>query len=1225
MQILISTTGTEANVIINDLGAILFQHPVTDVPLIAPEGNFSVEAINESLEEGDLGAKVTAGEITLSDDTGNPITPGSDLLDFVDRTSDQTIGGLKTFTEDVITIDSPNASTNLEMGYFPSVIPNCYGVRTTGTGFYYCIGANALNPQIVFGSPDPGGTAFFDTDAARPLFLNVLNTGTGLGTDGRGEVVIGRAGLEVGSLNAGLAPNLRLTTIEGSDDWNIYTGSPGNFDGWFRISRVDSSDQNDFVITNSGSTRVLNGAAGSPGLGFINASNYGMFLFPTNDALGLATAGFTRLQIASNGLLTVGNTPNYETLIGTNENAIPNVKFLNERLLDIPEDKLDPTGYPFRTDSTIAFNEVTREFTISPVATEFVYWLVGERHEITVTKSIILPNVTDYYFIYFDDNEDLQFQTQFTPDILNSKVITAFIYWNATEQQAVLFSDERHGMGMSWNTHFYLHNAIGMRYFQGFEITLGNDSFALTDGVVADEDITINIINDPTPSGLFEQILTPVANCPIVYKTGTSGTTARWVRVPPSAEFVFRQGGLPQYNEVSGSDFLVSDVELDDYFVYWIFASNAVLDPIYSVMGSVSDPDLNTVRAENIYKNIDFLDFPSPEVKALYRVICQRDDAEPLNFKIIETLDLRSEIDRTLLADEANIDHGVLNGLDDDDHPQYLNEARGDARYYTESEIDGFFDVLNFVDLNDVNIPSPIDGGVVLYSGGAFTQTQTLILDEDGCSIQTIDDTGLDWCNFQVGSAGSAFTILKKANGTIASPLPLLSGDKIGGWGFVPVDGVTTDPGYVSAEIAAFCTEDQDGSSGGTEIRFLTTANTTKSEQIVMRMLNSGVLTVQDQTDYETKIIGLDDAIPNVKYVDDKLIQGDLATVSVRRTTSLNPIPTTWTDFDWDTTDEQNNTAVLEYTGTPADEIEIKEAGLYWVEWAISADDECDVRLALGGVVVAGSFHSTGDKGDANQILTGNEKGRAYTLGTGLLTLQIQATTTAEFTIADSATLCVWRMTGPKGDTGAPGPQGPPGTAGGTVIVQESGVGSTSFDTINFDGADFDVTPSGSTATITANFPTVPIPYGAIRVESTGADQSANYNVITPEIALVLTGTVTNFGAGATYFTNSSGSITCNFDGVVEVTYSVPHFGNPGTRLSLKSVIQLNGSNYGAVEYSYIRNGSNHRRDTNSGAETISVTNGDVIRIGMRRAEESTTGNPITIEPLTTIIVKRVA
>ena len=38
--------------------------------------------------------------------------------------------------------------------------------------------------------------------------------------------------------------------------------------------------------------------------------------------------------------------------------------------------------------------------------------------------------------------------------------------------------------------------------------------------------------------------------------------------------------------------------------------------------------------------------------------------------------------------------HSGLVGLSGDDHPHYLNEARGDARYYTETEIDGLIDGL---------------------------------------------------------------------------------------------------------------------------------------------------------------------------------------------------------------------------------------------------------------------------------------------------------------------------------------------------------------------------------------------------------------------------------------------------------------------------------------------------------------------------------------------------
>lgn len=48
--------------------------------------------------------------------------------------------------------------------------------------------------------------------------------------------------------------------------------------------------------------------------------------------------------------------------------------------------------------------------------------------------------------------------------------------------------------------------------------------------------------------------------------------------------------------------------------------------------------------------------------------------------------------------------HGSLVGLSGDDHTQYFNEARGDARYYTESEVDGLIDDLEAAASSDVVI-----------------------------------------------------------------------------------------------------------------------------------------------------------------------------------------------------------------------------------------------------------------------------------------------------------------------------------------------------------------------------------------------------------------------------------------------------------------------------------------------------------------------------------------
>jgi hypothetical protein len=45
-------------------------------------------------------------------------------------------------------------------------------------------------------------------------------------------------------------------------------------------------------------------------------------------------------------------------------------------------------------------------------------------------------------------------------------------------------------------------------------------------------------------------------------------------------------------------------------------------------------------------------------------------------------------VETTQIGDGGISDHGALTGLGDDDHTQYHNDARGDARYYTQAQVD---------------------------------------------------------------------------------------------------------------------------------------------------------------------------------------------------------------------------------------------------------------------------------------------------------------------------------------------------------------------------------------------------------------------------------------------------------------------------------------------------------------------------------------------------------
>jgi len=75
MAFLITTTGTPATVIINDLGERTFVHPVVSFDL---KNEYSIDEISNSI---DLQTSIAAAEITAVDGSGNSITDLNQLVD----------------------------------------------------------------------------------------------------------------------------------------------------------------------------------------------------------------------------------------------------------------------------------------------------------------------------------------------------------------------------------------------------------------------------------------------------------------------------------------------------------------------------------------------------------------------------------------------------------------------------------------------------------------------------------------------------------------------------------------------------------------------------------------------------------------------------------------------------------------------------------------------------------------------------------------------------------------------------------------------------------------------------------------------------------------------------------------------------------------------------------------------------------------------------------------
>ena len=175
----------------------------------------------------------------------------------------------------------------------------------------------------------------------------------------------------------------------------------------------------------------------------------------------------------------------------------------------------EPTGYPNRTDSSISFDDLTREFTIQPTGVSFDFYIKGQKFTKTTAQTIVIPNSPGDHYIYFDATGNLASTQVFTSAIITDYVFTSIVYWNTDTSTHTYFAEERHGLTMDGVTHAYLHTIFGARYLsglalQGFTIGSGGSNadaqFTSDQGSIRDEDIL--------------HVIAAQAQIPILYRQG---------------------------------------------------------------------------------------------------------------------------------------------------------------------------------------------------------------------------------------------------------------------------------------------------------------------------------------------------------------------------------------------------------------------------------------------------------------------------------------------------------------------------------------------------------------------------------------------------------------------------------------------------------------------------------------------------------------------------------
>ena len=255
----------------------------------------------------------------------------------------------------------------------------------------------------------------------------------------------------------------------------------------------------------------------------------------------------------------------------------------------------EPTGFVNRTDSVLAFNNTTRTFSIAPASTEYIVWMAGAEVVKTAIETVVVPNTTGLYYIYFDvDDKALKITGVFTTTLFSKQAMVSIVYWQVDQQQAIYFADERHGMIMDGATHSYLHLTNGTVYRSGLGLTniavdqtgalSAHAQLGVLDGRIADEDIDITISNNAP------QQLSTIARLPVFYRVGSNNT---WYKTTADDYPLLLPGdspsytglNFPAYNYLNAGVWALGQVQNSKFFLVHILATNNINEPVIAVLG----------------------------------------------------------------------------------------------------------------------------------------------------------------------------------------------------------------------------------------------------------------------------------------------------------------------------------------------------------------------------------------------------------------------------------------------------------------------------------------------------------------------------------------------------------------------------------------------------------------------------------------------------------------
>lgn len=318
----------------------------------------------------------------------------------------------------------------------------------------------------------------------------------------------------------------------------------------------------------------------------------------------------------------------------------------------------EPTGFPNRIDSTISFDEGVLKFTIAPTVTSFDYYIKGIKYTVSSADDVYITDTEGRWYIYYNLGVLTASQTPWSSDVTQYPyAFVSALYWDSTNNIAIMFFEERHGLVMDWATHRRLHLIDGMQVqepFTSFEVgdyILRGDGtsdshcqLSVANGIMHDEDNILNIVNDATPTDPFEQKLSTIAYIPLYYRDGAAGN---WRKLDATVfPVAYQASNTIRYNYWNGSTWTLQNAT-EGYFVNtWLLATNNIYEPIIGIVGQNEYDNVGLAERAN-YRAIE------PEVPLL--------EEAPLHKLIFKTSTSYTNTPEAVLYAISDIVNVVLN------------------------------------------------------------------------------------------------------------------------------------------------------------------------------------------------------------------------------------------------------------------------------------------------------------------------------------------------------------------------------------------------------------------------------------------------------------------------------------------------------------------------------------------------------------------------------------